>query len=177
MKLFSFFFTEVFWGSLLILLGISMIIKTIFGIDLPIVRTIFAILLIYAGISIISNIGSSHKHKTTVAFAEKIIIPEKVDNYYSVMFGKGIIDLTHLQNLDEMLKVKIDVIFGQATLKINSRIPTVIHTKANFGNATFPDNTSVSSESYTYKNYAGQGEPSIKVTANVAFGNLQVIEQ
>lgn len=173
---FGFFFTEVFWGSVLILLGISMIIKTIFGIDIPIVRTVFAVLLIYAGITMISTIGSKHKNTTNITFAEKTIIPEKVDNFYSVMFGKGIIDLTHLHDLDEILNVKIDVISGQATLKINRRIPTELHTKTNFGNAEFPDNTSISSGSYVYRNYAGQGEPSVKVHANVVFGNLQVIE-
>jgi len=174
MKL-GFFFTEVFWGSLLVLLGISMIIKTIFGIDIPVVRTILAILLIYTGISIIANIGSKHKQKQSIVFSEQVIIPENINNYYSVMFGKSTIDLTHIQTIDELLQIKIDVAFGQALVKISRSIPTEIASTVTFGNAFFPDNTSISSGKYTYKNYAGQTKPLVKVRSHIAFGNMQVI--
>ena len=141
---FSFFFTELFWGGLLMLLGISMIIKTIFHIDIPIMRTALAILLIYAGFSIITGIGSNKKNRQTIAFEQETIIPEKVDNYYSIMFGKGVIDLTHVKNLDETQKVKINTLFGESIIKINPKIPTIIHVQATFGNAKFPDGTSIS---------------------------------
>ena len=171
----GFFSTELFWGGLLILLGLSMIIKTVFGIDIPIIRTLIAIFLIYMGFTIISDIGYPKKNKQTIAFQEKTVHPEKIDNYYSIRFGKGVIDLTHLQQLDKPQKVTINTMFGEAIVKINKNIPTKIKVKAIFGNATMPDSTQISSGKYTYKTDPDMREAAIEVDATVAFGNLKVI--
>lgn len=43
------------WGTLLILVGASILLKNLFNIDLPIFEIIVPLLLIFAGISIVMN--------------------------------------------------------------------------------------------------------------------------
>ena len=47
----DFFFGGLFWGVLLILIGIGIILKVFFDINIPIFRTALALLLIYLGVT------------------------------------------------------------------------------------------------------------------------------
>ena len=42
----GFLFSGVFWGGVLVLLGISIIIKVVFHIDIPVFRVVVALVLI-----------------------------------------------------------------------------------------------------------------------------------
>jgi hypothetical protein len=45
----------VFWGSVLILLGLSVIIEHVFHINIPVFKMVFACLLIYLGIRLLGK--------------------------------------------------------------------------------------------------------------------------
>ncbi|MGE0206503.1 MAG: LiaF domain-containing protein [Candidatus Babeliales bacterium] len=172
------FSSEIFWGSLLILFGCSIIIKAVFNIDIPFIKIFFALFLIYLGFSMISDIGTSKKNRRTIAFKEQTIKPEKIDNYYKVMFGKAVIDLRHLYEQQEKAQtIKINTFFGETVLKINKNIPTKIIANVTFGTAQFPDNASISSGNYSYKNYSHETEPLIVINADVVFGSLSVVQE
>jgi len=53
--------SAVFWGVLIIIFGLSIILKEVFHINFPFLRVIFGIFLIFWGIKVIS--GSSWKNK------------------------------------------------------------------------------------------------------------------
>jgi predicted membrane protein len=44
---------SLFWGLVLILIGLSLIIKIVFNIDFPIFKILFAFLFIYIGIKVL----------------------------------------------------------------------------------------------------------------------------
>lgn len=169
------FTSEFFWGAFLILLGVSIIIKTIFGIDIPIIRTIIAIFLMYLGFTMITGKRKFFcNDKKTIAFDERTIKPGKVENFYSVMFGKGFIDLTDIEEPNKFKKVGIKTQFGETILKISKDIPTVVHAKVSFGSASFPNDEHISSGHFTYKNYADNVEPILEVDTYTTFGSLRV---
>jgi small neutral amino acid transporter SnatA (MarC family) len=59
-KFMCFYFDEIFFGSLLILFGIALILKTIFKLNLPLWPIFGGIALMYAGFSMLtSNIRKS----------------------------------------------------------------------------------------------------------------------
>ncbi|MEX0940782.1 MAG: hypothetical protein WDZ41_05465 [Candidatus Babeliales bacterium] len=80
----NFLFSGFFWGAFLILLGSSIIIKAIFGIDLPIIRPLIAVFLIYLGISIIL---SPSKKKGIVFRNQTIHTPDTHSSTYHICFA------------------------------------------------------------------------------------------
>jgi predicted membrane protein len=173
----DFFSSELFWGSLLLLFGLSMIIKTIFGIDIPVIRTLVAVLLIYSGITLITGLKPhEYKKRHTTAFKEATISPEKADDFYSIYFGRGIVDLKNI-DITKTQKVKINTVFGESIIKINPHIPMKIKVQVTFGSAQLPDDTHISSGKYTYSTDRVDHEPYLLIEATVAFGSLVVITQ
>ena len=59
MKFDCFFSSSVIWGSLLILFGLSIVIKELFGINVPVFRLALAGFLIYLGICMLSGFNGS----------------------------------------------------------------------------------------------------------------------
>ena len=71
----GFLFSGIFWGVILILLGLAMIIKVVFNVSLPIFRIVFAIIFVYIGFKIlVGGFGGGIKtEKNDVVFGETII--------------------------------------------------------------------------------------------------------
>ncbi len=51
----GFLASGVFWGSVIILFGISIILNSVFGISIPVFKIVLALILIYFGISILAG--------------------------------------------------------------------------------------------------------------------------
>ena len=51
----GFVFSEVFWGIFLIIIGLIIVVKVVFGINIPLMRIILALLLIYIGVSYLTG--------------------------------------------------------------------------------------------------------------------------
>ena len=90
----KFLFASLFFGTLLILWGISLIIEAIFGISLPIIKVAFAFLLIYAGILLIKGLYPSENQKTIFFGSEKI---NTIYSQYKIVLGEGVIDLRDIK--------------------------------------------------------------------------------
>lgn len=172
-----FFFSGVFWGVLLILLGVSLLLKILFNISIPIFRIAFALLLIYLGIKILLGGHGIEKRKNTVLFNDARIEYSDAFDEYNVVFGKGVIDLSNISLGNRTIEVKVNTVFGEGAIKINPTLPTEILVNSAFAGARMPDGNTISFGNYTYKskNFK-EGENHLKITSNVVFGSLKIIE-
>ena len=68
----EFLASGVFWGSVIILFGVSIILNAVFGISIPVFRVVLALILIYFGIKILAG-GAFHNDKKDAIFDEKTI--------------------------------------------------------------------------------------------------------
>ncbi len=171
-------FSNFIWGILLVLLGSSLLVKSIFGIAIPIFRIVGGCILVYAGLCMITDISPKKllKNEGTIRFEKKVINDVsslKSENHFSVLFGEGIIDLSDLTNEMEPKKVKIDTVFGNTTLKINPNIPTKVTVKAGFGNVRLPEKEfTLNFGEYTYYTHDQAIKPKLTVKVDVAFGGF-----
>jgi len=174
----GFLFTETFWGIFLILFGITIVLKAVFGINIPLIKTGFAILLIYAGVSMLTG-GDRwfHKHNNTILFNESQVKVNRENQEYNIIFGSGMIDLSEIKPENGIKKVAINTIFGSGVLKINPDVPVIIKVDSVFANARFPDGTNISFGDYTYRSPQKEGSegPVLEVEADVVFGSLNII--
>jgi hypothetical protein len=175
----DFFFSGLFWGIILILLGVSIIIRIVFHINVPIVRIVFAFIIIYFGIKLLVGgnwLGCSGS-RTAFGSSTMSISPDRSE--YKVVFGSSVIDATAEVTGSVPERSSIRTVFGQCHLTISPKVPTIIRVSSAFGEARLPDGSSVIFGESTYKNAAAREgkSPMREIDANVVFGNFVVTER
>jgi len=174
----GFLSTNLFWGTLLIVFGISAILRS-FNINIPLFRIVLALLLIYVGVSLLLG------HKLTFEGNENITLFN--ESYYSlkdiknneinIIFGKGIVDLTDFNSKENNIKdFEINSIFGTTEIRISKNSPVKITASSAFASVTMPDKSSIVFGETTYKSSdkTVNGETLI-IKSNAVFANLDII--
>jgi len=133
------FSTGVFWGIIIILFGINILLKTIFNINIPFFRILVGILIILFGISFILGSKASIKNHTSVFNSVKFDTSEIKSNYETI-FGNSIIDLSKLSDVNELKKtIKINNVFSNTIIYVSPEINLNIKGSSVFGMISFPD--------------------------------------
>jgi predicted membrane protein len=169
----------MFWGILLIIIGVSLILKIIFHVDFPIFKIIVAFALIYLGIKILIGpsfkIFNEHKDEQTIVFGKGEFNDIKSEKEYNVVFGKADFDLRTLA-LDTLTptKIRMNTVFGNSKVILPPNMPVKIEVDAAFAGVTLPNGNTASfgSSTYTTKNFdSAMGYLHIK--ADAVFGSLE----
>ena len=170
-----------FWGLVLILIGLAIIFRIVFDVNL--IRIIIAVLIILFGIRILIGKNwmperSQNEHDTFFSDRTYNEIPEDKTEY-NVIFGKSVYDFTrHDSTIREPVKIKINVIFGAAVIKINPDMPVRIKSDAVFGGSKMPDGNTVAfgSINYTTRSFT-ENTPHLHIESNVVFGGIEIMER
>ncbi|MCK8817576.1 cell wall-active antibiotics response protein [Natroniella sulfidigena] len=170
------FSSSLFWGVLLILFGISSILKS-FNIHLPFFRVIVSLFFIYLGITILLGGPVFRTDKNTVLFGERrIAVTNEADKEYNIIFSSGEIDLSNLE-LDNNMELEINNIFSSSRIKVDPSIPLKIVASSAFSSVRMPDgNNIVFGESIYQSEDFTEDDKYIEIEANVVFGSLEVAE-
>jgi predicted membrane protein len=171
--------SKMFWGIIFIAIGIILILNYVFGLHMPIMRTLFAIFLIYTGIKMLfGNFGMEfHKYKseTQAIFSESDFkFSDEGDNSYNTVFGTSRLDLTNtdLQKIRE--SIEINTVFGSTRVKIPKNFPIKVKAEVAFGRVVFPTKefNALGETTYTSDNFKSD-QPYLKVKAHAVFGDIR----
>ncbi len=165
------------WGLLLVLLGLSILSKTIFGFAIPFLRIILAAYLLYIGcMLLLSAIG----YDTNIFFPftdNKSKVKQVTQNKtsYSIVFTSGTIDLSDLTITQHPTTVEISTVFGNGDLILDANIPTRIIVNNSFARTVFPDGTEFTAMGEKQMVLGNTDQtPHLIIKANVVFGNLVI---
>lgn len=167
-------------GILFVLIGISIILRTLLNIDIPIVKIFFAIILIYFGVRMLTgpftftNIKSG---ENAVIFGESTFRSVPKDKEYKILFGHGKIDLRDIDSTETPEKLTIHVLFGRADLYLDKDIPVKIKADAAFAKAEMPDGRTASFGDIHYENKETPSEKGIYIESHIVFGEFQVFHK
>lgn len=164
---------SLIWGTILILLGLSLILKSLFHITIPLLRPFIGCVLVYFGLSIMMDPFNESVDKKTIIFGKSIVQAHEAIKTYNIVFASGNIDVSAL-TVSEPVHITINTVFGSGELIISSKIPTKITVNALCSRAALPDETLVSFGRNTYKTI-DDSEPLLIIHLNVVFGNVDVI--
>jgi predicted membrane protein len=171
----GFIFSGVFWGVIIVILGLSIIVNVLFGVRIPIVRILFAIFLIWLGITLLTGGSFWSKNKHAAIFEEKKIDTISPSGKYDIVFGKGVIDLSNIVLKDEVYKVEVNTVFGSGTIEISKEMPAKVVVNSVFAGASMPDGNTIAFGQYTYKSDSLKDNKNyLLVNASVVFGGLQI---
>ncbi|MCX6292150.1 MAG: LiaF-related protein [Bacteroidetes bacterium] len=171
----SFISSGVFWGGIIILFGLSIILREIFHVHIPFVRIIFGCILIYWGIKMISGgFGRNHWGRNAAVFNEAKMNYDDAQKEYNTVFGSSTIDLFKMENKGDR-KIEVNIVFGNCALILNDSIPIKVEISSAFASATTPDkNMSALGKSTYYTSAYKENQPYIFIEANVVFGKLDI---
>ncbi|MCX7796551.1 MAG: hypothetical protein N2380_08545 [bacterium] len=166
----------IFWGSLLVIIGILVILRYTLHLNISIFRIVIAIIFIYLGISlIVGQVGA--RSGSNIIFSEGTIKPGVLEKEYNIVFGRGYIDLTGIAQSELEKSIKIATVFANTTLKIDPNMPIEIDIDCAFGNTIMPDGTSVSFGDRIYRTPSISSSQSyLKIKADTVFGVLEIIQ-
>jgi hypothetical protein len=173
----DFLFGGFFWGIVLVLLGVSMILKVVFHLDIPVFRLVVAGVLIFLGVRLLLGMshGGAGAPRNTVLFGEGDLGSAPADREYSVVFGKGILDLKGLDPATRTEALEFVTVFGEGTLRVDPAVPTKVTMTAAFGGARAPDGAQTAFGTYVYRTPGlREDAPFLDVRATVVFGSLAV---
>lgn len=174
-------FGGMFWGVFLILIGLMLIVKYWFNLEIPVFRTMFALLLIYFGVKVLLGITNKKPteqttEQTTVFSNTKFQSDSGAsDEDYNVIFGKGEIHLTEFDPEQGTKMKEINTVFGRTVLYINPAIPVKVKVTAAMGAATTPQGDTAVLGTYLYRTPAfDENRPHLYIFASVVFGSLEI---
>jgi len=171
----------LFWGVLLVLIGLAAIFRVVFDVNL--FGVLFAFFLIFIGVSML--IGKPwmfhvHRNQNDTMFQERAVNEQPRDNSeYNVIFGKSVYDFTHVTFPDNRpIKIKLNTVFGNTVIRIDRNTAVKIKSDAVFASASMPDGNSVAFGSIHYAtDSASSSLNHLYIDAPVVFGALQVVSE
>lgn len=169
----------MFWGILLIIIGLSLVLKVVFNVDFPLIKIVVAFFFIYLGIRILFGNMGIFRFKAgdnDVIFGESKIYGREIkDDEYNVIFAKGVFDLRDINLEDGNVHVKINTIFGHSVILVNANTPLEVKADAVFSGAQLPGgNASVFGSSHYISPDLDFNQPHLKLKIDVVFGGVDI---
>lgn len=171
----------LFWGALLLVLGIVLIIKVVFNIDFPIFKVLVGVFFIFLGIKVLFGrvlIPEGKIGPDETMFTERTYESPENGKEYNVIFGKGVYDFTNVDLSQGDFNAKVNTVFGGSVIRIREDMPVRIDADAVFAGAELPGgNTAVfGSANYTSDTYRSDSA-SLRIQVGVVFGGVQVVRR
>lgn len=182
---------RMFWGIVFILIGASMILNHVFGIDLPLFRTAFAVWLIYVGAKILFggfgiNLKMDRiKTDSEVLFSEgnfeypakesKKIKDSSKDEYVTI-FGKSKIDLTSVE-IGKRVELEFATVFGKTEIYVPAGRSVKVSSDVVFGSVEFPNNNSSALGKASFQTEPFVESEAIIINADAVFGQILIVQK
>jgi hypothetical protein len=161
-------------GSAIALIGLLMLIRNIFHIQIPIFAMIASFGLIWLGIMMIrGNIRPSTDASSTSFGDGKLNYVPGLDTY-SVSFGSGVLNLQDVRP-DKPVFLNLDCSFGEMKIFVNKEVALQVNGSSSFGSLHGPDLRSASFGNYTYISTGfNPSLPGFSIHARVSFGEMRI---
>lgn len=167
---------SLFWGFLLILIGVVIIINILLGLNIPIFKIFFAALFIYFGITLLmpdkckswrksyyrcySNYSRSSIDQTDSANGED----------YKACFTSATINLNSWANINYSKTIRISAQFSDLKVDLPEGLPVRVKASPSFSTIVLPNGEN----NVEYTNLYGAGEPILTVYIDAVFSNVIV---
>jgi hypothetical protein len=169
-------FKEAYWGALIILVGLLLILRNVFKIEVPVFGIIVPIIIITLGISLLIGFRERHTDNSTV-FGQGQVVADSSESSYSVVFGKGEYDLRSLRPTDKNIPIEVNAVFSDVKVRIKQNTPIRIKLESAFAGGKVPSGKVAAFGDRSFvTNAFNENSPFIDLKATVVFGNLDIIE-
>ena len=172
----QFFFAPMFWGVLIVLFGISLLLKA-FGVEWPVMKFVFGVALILIGTRFL--VGGSwpwvRTHSAQMILGEGRTKWQANQDRYEAAFAQAEFDLREVP-LSPESTVTVTSAFAQTTLRIPKDASVAVEGNIAFGQIALPDGTRSTALGKTLWTSAGRGSPSLRLRIQAAFSEVRIVQ-
>jgi hypothetical protein len=170
---------SLFWGILLIIIGLCLVAKIIFHIDISVVKVVVAFCFLYIGIKILlGNWGTLlfHSGPNDIVFGKAEFIHEhSVPMEQNILFGNGVIDFRKVSTNTLTAKTDINVVFGGCKILLRQNLPVKVKVDAAFANVSLPNNNSTFLGSVFYESpKLDETKPYLIIKVHTVFAGTKI---
>jgi hypothetical protein len=170
---------SVLFGLFFVLFGISILLRIFFGLNIPLVRTAFALFIVYIGIRMLvggdwgirANWARKDSHNVTFDHSDFTFEPS-ARNHYSTVFGSSTVDLRNAAAENKDLEIHVSTVFGETKVIVDSSKPYSIRANAAFGEVKMPNDNMVAFGTLNYASPSAAG-PSATSKTNTRHAGAQ----
>ena len=133
----------IFWGFVVILFGIGILLKSVFHINIPFFKIFVGIVVILFGISIIFDAINSRKRESV--FGDYNFKSGFIEKEYNIIFSKAAMDVANLDfsNYNGEF-IKINSVFSSSEIYLSRDFQYEIRAESAFGTVRMPNGENVS---------------------------------
>lgn len=134
----------IFWGFIVILFGVGILLKSVFHVNIPFFKILIGIIVILFGVSIIFNAINSTRRNNTV-FREYNFNSGTIEKEYNIVFSKAAMDISNFDfsNYNGEF-IKINSAFSKSEIYLSRNFEYEIRADSVFGVVRLPNGESVS---------------------------------
>ena len=165
----------IFWGFIIILFGIVILIKTVFHINIPFFRILIGILIILFGISFI--VGAVSQRKSEAMFRDYNFNSGTIQKEYNIVFSKAAMDVANFDfsNYNGEF-IKINSVFSSTEIYLSRDFQYEIRAESAFGSVILPNGENVSFRNIARVENAENGElKRINLHVVSVFGEAKIL--
>ena len=165
----------IFWGSVLIVVGVWFIVRRSVPVHIPVIRILVAVLFVYAGVRILVRGPVSTDHNVAIFSESTMSYAPDRSREYNLIFSSGLVDLSAASPSGASIRAEVNVIFGSGTLRINPSVPVRVSMSSAFGTVESPNGRSIAfgDTVYTTESWR-EGAPAVEIHATAVFGRLTI---
>ena len=161
-------------GVVVVLLGLMLLFRNVFNLNIPVFTIFISAALIIAGVLMIRGSFLPKWEGRHVQFGESHFTFDPEQKQYIVQFGEGSLNLKGYRP-DSNIAVSVECSFGKFRIIADREVPMMITGKASFGELRGPDMRKASFGDYTYMSPDyNPSQPGFTIIANVSFGEMEV---
>lgn len=171
----------MFWGLLFLTIGFIMILNYTLGANLPLVRIVFSVGIIYVGFKMlfgsfgvdmqrVSNSNQAIFSKGTFSWND-----EKKNKGYDTVFGDSVLDLRDVSFENGGKEIEMNTVFGKTEVILKEGTPFIIESEAVFGSVKMPERklSGFGENTYSSANF-DINQPHIRLKTAAVFGEVEI---
>ncbi|MEQ8323302.1 MAG: LiaF-related protein [Vicingaceae bacterium] len=175
------FDSRIFWGGLIILIGLSIILNAVFKINFPFFKVFIALVIIYFGFRLLFGsfgfqLGDKGNEESTIFGSQKVHVESISDNLeYNAVFGSQYVDLSQAVLINDDLEVEVNSVFGSIKVNLPDNVNVRLKASSAFGSVRTSEGEMVSFGD-TKKSFSKGENPTknLYVKANAVFGSVDL---
>ena len=178
----DFMFTKMFWGILIMLLGLYVILNSVFKIQFPLFKVLLACFFIFIGFRMLISIftGNTNVNQSdgqAIFNDSQQKVAALVDNSkYETVFGSQKIDLRESTMPATRSQINFSCVFGSQLVRLPKNANIRVKASAVFGSVNLPNGSKVSFGDYTYTKAKNELAPTLDIDADCVFGSITFIQ-
>lgn len=169
------FSSGAFWGVVIVLIGVGLILREVFHINFPFLRLLFGLLLIYWGVKIIYDGFGKPTRRDHEMFSNDSHAYDGSRRDYNIVFGNSTIDFFKMEEPVADSRCEVSAVFGNAIVLINENLPVKVKMDAAFGQVIAPGKSvsGFGENEYTTSSY-DPSKPALVIEADAVFGKVEI---